>query len=106
MSEKASTQHDEKPETQHFDYSADEKNIALTSSDEDLGHFIADAAAAAEQQKNQTTRGALAMWKPAVMWSIVFSTAIIMEGYDTCLLVRDLSSSEDILAYFPLCFYS
>mgnify|MGYP006876511447 FL=1 len=88
MSEKASTQHDEKAETTHIDYSADEKNIALSSSEEDLGHFIADAAAAADQQKSQTTRGALAMWKPAVLWSIVFSTAIVMEGYDTCLLVR------------------
>lgn len=93
MSEKASISHTEKTETRHIDYT-DEKNVALTSSDEDLGHYIADAAAAAEQQKNQSTRGALAMWKPAVIWSIVFSTAIVMEGYDTCLLVRELPSYD------------
>lgn len=86
MSEKAEILHSEKPESRHIDYQ-EEKDLALTSSNEDLGHFIADAAAAADQQKNQSTRGAIAMWKPAIFWSIVFSTAIVMEGYDTCLLV-------------------
>jgi SP family general alpha glucoside:H+ symporter-like MFS transporter len=89
MSEKADILHSEKSETRHIDYH-EEKNLALTSSDEDLGHFIADASAAADQQKNQSTRGAIAMWKPAIIWSIVFSTAIVMEGYDTCLLVCPL----------------
>jgi hypothetical protein len=86
MSEKADIYHSEKAGTTHIDYS-DEKNLAITGSEQDLGHFIADAADAAQQQKTQSTRGAFAMWKPAVLWSIIFSSAIIMEGYDTILLV-------------------
>ncbi|GHJ88829.1 hypothetical protein NliqN6_5231 [Naganishia liquefaciens] len=85
MSEKADIYHSEKADTTHIDYS-DEKNLGVTGSEQDLGHFIADAADAAQQQKTQTTRGAFAMWKPAVIWSIIFSSAIIMEGYDTILL--------------------
>lgn len=86
MSEKADIYHSEKATTAHIDYS-DEKNLGVSGSEQELGHFIADASAAAELQKSQTTRAALAMWKPAIIWSIIFSSAIIMEGYDTILLV-------------------
>ncbi|KAJ9119158.1 hypothetical protein QFC22_003650 [Naganishia vaughanmartiniae] len=85
MSEKADIYHAEKAGIEHVDY-VDEKNLAISGSEQELGHFIADAQAAAELQKAQTTREALAMWKPAIIYSIIFSSAIIMEGYDTILL--------------------
>jgi hypothetical protein len=86
MSEKADIYHSEKAGIEHVDYS-DEKNLAITGSEQELGHFIADAQAAADLQKTQSTREALAMWRPAIIWSVIFSSAIIMEGYDTILLV-------------------
>ncbi|KAJ9103181.1 hypothetical protein QFC21_002603 [Naganishia friedmannii] len=85
MSEKTEIYHSEKAGIEHIDYS-DEKNLAITGSEQELGHFIADAQAAADLQKTQSTREAFAMWKPAIIWSIIFSSAIIMEGYDTILL--------------------
>lgn len=54
--------------------------------EKDHDHYISDAAHAAEAQKSQTVREALRMYTPAIVYSVVFSAAIIMEGYDTLLL--------------------
>ena len=40
----------------------------------------------AHDEKNQTTMEALKRSKKAVIWSLVISTCVIMEGYDTSLL--------------------
>lgn len=47
---------------------------------------IQDASAAVDLQKNQTIREAVRMFPQAICWSLVFSTAIVMEGYDQILL--------------------
>ena len=46
----------------------------------------ADAKAATEREHNMTVRQALRLYPKAVMFSLIFSTAIIMEGYDGALL--------------------
>lgn len=40
----------------------------------------------AVDEKNMTIREALKIYKKAVFWSLVISTCVIMEGYDTNLL--------------------
>lgn len=59
---------------------------------ENFGQYISDAAEGSALQKNQTVREALRMYPQGVMWSLIFSTAIIMEGYDTLLLVSLISA--------------
>jgi len=41
--------------------------------------FISDAAEATQQQKGQGVRSALKMYRKAIIFSLIFSTAIIME---------------------------
>jgi SP family general alpha glucoside:H+ symporter-like MFS transporter len=41
---------------------------------------------AAQREHNMTVKEALRLWPKAVAFSLIFSTAIIMEGYDTALL--------------------
>jgi len=54
--------------------------------DKDAGAYLHDAADAVQTQKTQGFREAFAQYKPAMIYSIIFSSAIIMEGYDTLLL--------------------
>jgi hypothetical protein len=51
---------------------------------DNFGEYISDASAASHAQKTQTVREALRMYPQAVMWSLIFSTAIIMEVSLTC----------------------
>lgn len=38
------------------------------------------------EEENTSVRHAIKYFKPAICWSLVFSTCVIMEGYDTNLL--------------------
>jgi SP family general alpha glucoside:H+ symporter-like MFS transporter len=52
----------------------------------DLADQVADAKAATDREHNMTVRQALRLYPKAIAFSLIFSTAIIMEGYDTALL--------------------
>lgn len=45
-----------------------------------------EAKDATEQEKNMTLMQAIKLYPKAVAWSVLISTAIIMEGYDIVLL--------------------
>ena len=53
----------------------------------------------ADHVQNMTIRQALKISKKAVLWSLVISTCVIMEGYDTNLLGNFYG--ESINRYFP-----
>lgn len=53
---------------------------------ENYNEFIGDAQDAVHGQKEQSITEALKQYKKGVIYSIIFSAAIIMEGYDTLLL--------------------
>lgn len=53
---------------------------------QDHGQYIHDASDAITGQKEQSIMAALKTYKKGVIFSIIFSSAIIMEGYDTLLL--------------------
>ena len=53
-----------------------------------------DARAANEDEHNLSIRQALVQYRWAVMWSLVVSMSIIMEGYDTN-LIGNVSSTEE-----------
>lgn len=52
----------------------------------EFANQAADAKAATDREHDMTVRQALRLYPKAVMFSLIFSTAIIMEGYDTALL--------------------
>lgn len=52
----------------------------------ELVNQSADARAATNREHNMTVREAFRLYPKAVCFSLIFSTAIIMEGYDTALL--------------------
>jgi hypothetical protein len=52
---------------------------APNTASKDYGQYIADASDATNQQKSQTIREALHMYRKGIMFSLIFSTAIIME---------------------------
>jgi SP family general alpha glucoside:H+ symporter-like MFS transporter len=53
---------------------------------QDHGQYIHDASDAITGQKEMSIMHALKTYKKGVIFSIIFSSAIIMEGYDTLLL--------------------
>lgn len=75
--------HDEKIEITRIDSKAQAK---IASQVEDYNAIIHDANAVMEEEH------AMATWKTikdhplAIMWTILFSLALVMEGYDTMLL--------------------
>ncbi|PWN51709.1 putative maltose permease [Violaceomyces palustris] len=76
----------------HFEGSEDVARIdtkvaaKIASAVEDYDALVHDAAAATEQQRNMGIIESFKTYPKAVMWSVLLSTAIIMEGYDTMLL--------------------
>lgn len=54
----------------------------------ELSSFIHEAKDAAELEKQMTLGRALKLYPKAALWSIVLSTALVMEGYDTLLLAN------------------
>jgi SP family general alpha glucoside:H+ symporter-like MFS transporter len=45
-----------------------------------------DAQEATTKEQNMTLKEGLRMYPKAIMWSVIISTCIAMEGYDLCLL--------------------
>jgi len=41
---------------------------------------------AADREHDMTVKESLRLWPKAIVFSLIFSTAVIMEGYDTALL--------------------
>jgi SP family general alpha glucoside:H+ symporter-like MFS transporter len=41
---------------------------------------------AADREHDMTVKESLRLWPKAIIFSLIFSTAVIMEGYDTALL--------------------
>ncbi|KAK5116366.1 hypothetical protein LTR62_007913 [Meristemomyces frigidus] len=59
--------------------------------DGDLKH-VEDAQVATDKEHNLTLKEALRAYPKAIMWSILLSSAVIMEGYDTILIGSFLAS--------------
>lgn len=59
----------------HLEY--EEKAQGVIS--DNFGQYINDAADASSQQKGQTIREAVSMYPMGIVFSLIFSTAIIME---------------------------
>lgn len=65
----------------------DDKAIhRLSVANPDVATMTNDARDATEREHNLTIRDALRLYPKAVMFSIAFSTAVIMEGYDLSLV--------------------
>lgn len=87
-----------KPPTTLADMETVDKN------DLDDGHGdekveFAEAQAATAKEHNLTLPQALKAYPKAIAWSILLSSAVVMEGYDT-LLVRFVSVSTSLDASF------
>ncbi|KAF7717395.1 MFS-type Sugar/inositol transporter [Penicillium ucsense] len=88
MSDKSHDQpeavHDETPGSRHGEpivhHSALHESKLINLADE--------ARQGAEMEKNMSLRQALRLYPKAIFWSIVLSTALVMEGYDTLLLAN------------------
>ena len=65
---------------------ADDNIRKMSVINPDIANQNADARAASDREVNMTVRETLRLYPKAVMFSLIFSTAIIMEGYDTALL--------------------
>ena len=51
-----------------------------------LNTLAQDAQEATTKEQKMTLREGLKMYPNAIMWSVIISTCIAMEGYDLCLL--------------------
>lgn len=74
---------------QHIDVSNEENgNFDRSWRDEKWGDRSLSVAAqdTARDEKDMTLRQAIKAYKKAILWSLVISTCVIMEGYDTNLL--------------------
>ena len=67
-------------ETHHVDY------VYRVNKDPALQEIVQDARLANEAEHQMSLLQGLRMYPKAIAWSIAFSTAVIMEGYDTNLL--------------------
>ncbi|KAL3423013.1 sugar porter family MFS transporter [Phlyctema vagabunda] len=52
----------------------------------DIAHLTLEAKQATDSEKHMTLAQAFPLYKKAMLYSILFSTAIVMEGYDTALI--------------------
>jgi len=48
--------------------------------------LIHDAKAATDEEKGMTLMQGIRLYPKAILWSVLISTCIVMEGYDLCLL--------------------
>jgi len=66
--------------------SSDDKNMSLQNVEStDVGH-VENANAATTKEHNLTLIRGLKAYPRAIMWSILLSSAVIMEGYDTSMI--------------------
>jgi SP family general alpha glucoside:H+ symporter-like MFS transporter len=64
----------------------DEHIRRMSVIDPNVASQNADAKAATDREHRMTVREAFRLYPKAIAFSLIFSTAIIMEGYDTALL--------------------
>lgn len=66
----------------------DRKEVLHPHDGEDtyLKELIASAKSASDLESKMTLREGLRYYYPAIFYSVVISTCIVMEGYDICLL--------------------
>ena len=77
--------HDEHPVSAEADASAT-MGATLHHKDPDYAHLVDEARLAMEREHSMTLAEAIRMYPKAVGWSVLLSTALIMEGYDTLLI--------------------
>lgn len=73
----------EKTEITRIDSKAQAK---IASQVEDYDAIVHDAAAVMEEEHSMSTWQAIKEHPTAIMWTILFSLALVQEGYDTMLL--------------------
>jgi MFS transporter, SP family, general alpha glucoside:H+ symporter len=62
------------------------QKVSMVTGSDDIAAQTADAKAATEREHSMTLRETLKLYPKAVLFAFVFSSAIIMEGYDTWLM--------------------
>lgn len=93
MAEKANDHH-----VAHYERDGSDTNVKDTQAWD-------DARAANADEHTLTIRDALKQYKVAVMWSLVVSMSIIMEGYDTN-LIGNVSQESTVSATLTLSNYT
>lgn len=63
------------------------------------GHLAAIVDEATNNEHELSVREAIRLYKPALMWSLIMSTTVIMEGYDTNLLSNFFAYPSFLLRY-------
>lgn len=58
----------------------------MSVADPNIAAITVEAKAATQSEKTMTLKQAFNLYKKAMMFSVLFSTAIVMEGYDTALI--------------------
>ena len=58
----------------------------MSVADPNIAALTLEAKAATYSEKNMSLKVALKLYKKAMIFSVIFSTAIVMEGYDTALI--------------------
>ena len=76
---------DEKPGVVHVEPSgAIERRTVIST--QHAAQTVTDAQNATEKEQNMTLMQGLKLYPKAIGWSLIFSAAIIMEGYDVVLM--------------------
>lgn len=65
---------------------ADTTMRKMSVADPNIAAITVEAKAATQSEKTMTLKQAFNLYKKAMMFSVLFSTAIVMEGYDTALI--------------------
>ncbi|CAJ2507060.1 Uu.00g082460.m01.CDS01 [Anthostomella pinea] len=71
----------------------------ISDQSEDLAGMTAGASAAAQAEKEMTLREALVSCRKAVLWSVLFTSSVIMEGFDLALLSGFYAYPQFLKAY-------
>lgn len=73
-------------------YDGEKRSIDAETSHEDFKAGTVEAATATTKEHSLTLVQAIRAYPRAIMWSLLLSSAVIMEGYDT-LLVSNIADS-------------
>ena len=65
---------------------ADTNMRKMSVANPDLINITVDAKQATNSEKSMSLKQAFNLYKKAMLFSVLFSTAIVMEGYDTALI--------------------
>ncbi|KAJ6032587.1 hypothetical protein N7540_003319 [Penicillium herquei] len=88
MSESVDYQDDERRRGDSSSLAAEKPIAQLTEKTSEVISFADNAKQGADMEKQMTLGRAIKLYPKAVFWSIVLSTALVMEGYDTLLLAN------------------